>query len=240
MIGIYKITSPSGKVYIGQSINIEKRWEQHRNENNWKYYKLYDSFRRYGAGNHTFEVVRECLKEDLNKLERYYQDKFNVLEEGLNHLLQESDEAPKILSEETKRKIGEASKGRKLSEEHKRKLLEAKKGNKLSEETKRKMSEAKKNMSEETKRKIGEASKGRNTGPKSEEHKRRLSEAARKRKPTSEETKRKMSEAKKNMSEETKRKMSEASKGRKREPHTEETKRKMREAQKRRRKGEKL
>ena len=26
MIGIYKITSPSGKVYIGQSINIEERW----------------------------------------------------------------------------------------------------------------------------------------------------------------------------------------------------------------------
>jgi predicted GIY-YIG superfamily endonuclease len=25
--GIYKITSPSGKIYIGQSIDIEKRWE---------------------------------------------------------------------------------------------------------------------------------------------------------------------------------------------------------------------
>ena len=25
MIGIYKITNPSGKIYIGQSINIENR-----------------------------------------------------------------------------------------------------------------------------------------------------------------------------------------------------------------------
>jgi len=27
MVGIYKITSPSGKIYIGQSINIEKTWK---------------------------------------------------------------------------------------------------------------------------------------------------------------------------------------------------------------------
>ena len=28
MIGIYKITSPSGRIYIGQSTNIEKRKKQ--------------------------------------------------------------------------------------------------------------------------------------------------------------------------------------------------------------------
>ena len=30
-IGIYKITNPKGKVYIGQSININKRWNAYRN-----------------------------------------------------------------------------------------------------------------------------------------------------------------------------------------------------------------
>jgi hypothetical protein len=120
----------------------------------------------------------------------------------------------KILSEETKRKISETSKGRTHSEEHKRKLSEAKKGNKNflghkhSEEAKRKMSEAKegKTHSEETKRKMSKAKKG-----------------------MSEETKRKMSEAKKSMSEETKRKIGEAKKGK---PKSEETKRKMSEAHK--------
>lgn len=29
MIGIYKITSPSGKVYIGQSVNIKERFKSH-------------------------------------------------------------------------------------------------------------------------------------------------------------------------------------------------------------------
>lgn len=33
MIGIYKITSPLNKVYIGQAINIDKRWEQYINPN---------------------------------------------------------------------------------------------------------------------------------------------------------------------------------------------------------------
>lgn len=30
MIGIYKLTSPSGKSYVGQSINIEKRLNRYR------------------------------------------------------------------------------------------------------------------------------------------------------------------------------------------------------------------
>ena len=31
MIGVYKIISPNNKIYIGQSINIEKRWGQYIN-----------------------------------------------------------------------------------------------------------------------------------------------------------------------------------------------------------------
>ena len=48
-------------------------------------------------------------------------------------------------SEESKRKMSEAMKGRKrvpFSEEHRRKLSETMKGRKLSDDTKRKMSEA--------------------------------------------------------------------------------------------------
>lgn len=44
-------------------------------------------------------------------------------------------------SEETKKKISEANKGRKLSPEHKKKISEAHKGKKLSAETKQKISE---------------------------------------------------------------------------------------------------
>lgn len=50
----------------------------------------------------------------------------------------------KIVSEETKRKIGEASKGHIVTEETKRKISESNKGKKRTEETKRKLSEIKK------------------------------------------------------------------------------------------------
>ena len=90
-------------------------------------------------------------------------------------------------SEEIKRKISEANKGKKLSEEHKRKLSNLSKGKKLSEEHKRKMrkprsKDAKNNMresrigkkhSEETKRKMSEAHKGKKH---SEESKIKMSE----------------------------------------------------------------
>lgn len=86
-------------------------------------------------------------------------------------------------SEETKRKMSEARKGKPshnkgipMSEEHKRKLSEALKGKPKSEETKRKISEARKGIhySEESKRKISEALKGKHL---SEETKRKMSEA---------------------------------------------------------------
>lgn len=68
-------------------------------------------------------------------------------------------------SEETKRKIGAASKGRPCKEEVKQKLSKLWTGRNLSDETKRKMSEAAKGKprpkSAETRRKMSEAAKRR-------------------------------------------------------------------------------
>ena len=84
MIGIYKITNPVGKVYIGQSVNIESRWEQYRKYMGNGQPRLHSSLKEYGAGSHTFEVIEECLQVHLDERERYWQDYYNVLEEGLN------------------------------------------------------------------------------------------------------------------------------------------------------------
>jgi len=93
----------------------------------------------------------------------------------------------KTLSEEHKRKIGEALKGRKrppFSEEWKRKMSETRKGRKLSEEHKRKLSEYRKknpvkfwlgkHHSEEIKEKISNKLKGRILNI---EHRKKLSQA---------------------------------------------------------------
>jgi len=110
-----------------------------------------------------------------------------------------------IPSDETRRKLSEAGKGKTLSEEHRRKLSEASKGEKnhnygkpKSEETRRKLSEAKKGKtaSEESRKKMSESGKVKIF---SEEHRRNLSQW----------------QIGKTLSEETRRKISEAAKGRK-------------------------
>lgn len=91
--GIYKITSPTGRVYIGQSKDIKNRWASYNRKNGAKRQKVLErSFIKHGAQNHTFEVVEECSEVDLNCRERYWQDFYDVLNGGLNCTLQECGE----------------------------------------------------------------------------------------------------------------------------------------------------
>ena len=64
MIGIYKITSPSGKIYVGQSWNIEKRFFRYKSLACKAQCKLYASFKKYGVKNHIFEYV-EILDSNI-------------------------------------------------------------------------------------------------------------------------------------------------------------------------------
>ena len=106
MIGIYKITSPSSKIYIGQSIDIERRFNSYKNLTHCKsQIKLYNSLQKYGSSSHTFEVIEICSLNELNIRERYWQDYYNVIEDGLNCCLTNSNEVPKIMSKESKEKM---------------------------------------------------------------------------------------------------------------------------------------
>ncbi len=130
MIGIYKIISPSNKIYIGQSNNIEKRFYHYKYNDCKCQPKLYNSFLKYGYEHHIFEVIEECIQEVLNDRERYWQEYYNVLTEGLNCKLIKTDDRASKQSEETKLKISNSHKGKKLSEYTKAKLsLINRKGN---------------------------------------------------------------------------------------------------------------
>ena len=79
MIGIYKITSPTGKVYIGQSWDIEKRWKHYRFKSCEHQRKLYHSLEKYGFKEHLFEVLVQfdiCTQEILNESEIKYINQF--------------------------------------------------------------------------------------------------------------------------------------------------------------------
>lgn len=59
MVGIYKITSPSGRIYIGQSHNIKNRWYDYKKSGAKGQTHLHNSFLKYGTENHKFEFIYE-------------------------------------------------------------------------------------------------------------------------------------------------------------------------------------
>ena len=70
MIGIYKITSPDNKIYIGQSVQIHSRILKYKriDKGTKVQTRLYRSLCKYGFESHTIEVIKECNIDDLNKI----------------------------------------------------------------------------------------------------------------------------------------------------------------------------
>lgn len=157
MVGIYKITNPKGRIYIGQSINIERRLEKYKKFKDCKkQFKLLNSFNKYDTNNHIFEIIEECEESKLNSRERYWQEHYDSVKNGLNCKLTTTEDKSGKLSEETKLKIGNANRNRKYSPEVLERIRTYRKNYKFSEETKKKMSESAKGriVSEETRLKI--------------------------------------------------------------------------------------
>ena len=114
MIGIYKITNKKGKVYIGQSILMEKRWNSYKSLNCQNQVRLFRSLQKYGISEHIFEVVEECAVEELNTKERYWQDFYEVLgKKGLNCKLTGTADKSGKHSEASKQKMVETRTGQK-------------------------------------------------------------------------------------------------------------------------------
>ena len=174
MTGIYKITSPTNKVYIGQSVNIKTRWTRYKNLECSSQPALYNSLKKHGADNHKFEILLECTKSELDEKERYYQELFDVINNGLNCILTSSINSRGKMSEETKRKISIAHKGKIVSEVTKQKLRLINLGKRRNNPPTQKMleKEARKNaikpkrvLSEEQKEKIRKSLTGRKRDP---------------------------------------------------------------------------
>lgn len=163
--GIYQITNlVNGKVIIGQSRNIIKRWRYYRNNLNrnvWCNPHLQNAWNKYGEKNFKFEILLECPLEKLNDEEKrlIMENKANDREYGYN--MTEGGESPSF-SEETRQKMRMAKLGKYDGEKH------PQFGKSKSEETRQKMRENNtgsknhnygKAMSEEQKAKISIAHK---------------------------------------------------------------------------------
>ena len=76
-MGIYKITNiETNECYIGQAVDIYKRWNQHCKAglgiDTPPGNKLYKAMMDYGLQNFTFEILLECNRDELNEKEKYF------------------------------------------------------------------------------------------------------------------------------------------------------------------------
>lgn len=177
---VYKHTSPSGKVYIGITLqDPELRWQNGRGYKHNQYF--YNAINKYGWDNFEHEILYEGLsQEEAENTEIKLIKEYNSTNREFGYNIRQGGEGGGNLSEETKQKLSECHKGKMTGEDN------PFYGKKHSEESKKKMSESHKGKyegennpnygkthSKEAREKISKANKGKTV---SEEQKRIVSE----------------------------------------------------------------
>ena len=132
---IYKHTSPNGKIYIGvtREENLNRRWQ------NGKGYEscplFWNAIQKYSWDNFIHEVIEEDVPiEQINERESYWIAYYKSNNRKFGYNIEEGGHAYRTFSDETRKKISEALKGRPKTPEHREKLRQANLGKKLPKE----------------------------------------------------------------------------------------------------------
>lgn len=114
--GIYKLTSPSGKSYIGQSVNVNVRVRMYRGLHCKSQPSIYNALKKYGFDNFSSEVLWSTNRQHmytnlqllLDILEKKYIEKYDCIDNGYNIMI--GGDSYGNHSSESKRRIAEAKK----------------------------------------------------------------------------------------------------------------------------------
>jgi group I intron endonuclease len=140
--GVYSVISPTGKIYIGSSVDINRRFYMYKLIQCHKQKKLYNSLKKYGYDAHVFSILKVCEPEERFKYEREYGVLFNSVQDGLNCCLPADGELPPISRPRTPEqieKMRQINLGRKASEATREKHRIAALKRKQTEATKQKL-----------------------------------------------------------------------------------------------------
>ena len=169
--GIYMWTSPSGKSYIGQAVDLDKRKSNFLSfGTRYAGSKIDNARRKYSDIQYwTYTILEYCDIDDLDEREEYYISLYDTMRKGYN--CESGGHENKIMSDEAKQKMSKSKKGmycgennpmwgKHFTEEQKRKISESRKGKCCGE----KNPNYRKHITEEQKRKISESRKGKYCG----------------------------------------------------------------------------
>lgn len=148
---IYMLTSPSGKVYIGQAKDYEARKKQHIQLSKKQSTLIGRAIAKYGFESFKEDILytqKEYNRKDLNEKETYYIELYNSLNKEVGYNICKGGEGRTgLLSDETKKKMSLAKKGKPSN----------RKNTLTSEKTRKQMSEShKKPASDYQKQRIAE------------------------------------------------------------------------------------
>lgn len=114
--GIYRFIFPSGKSYVGQSVNIKRRFREHKrcctnskNKASQVNTKFYNAARKYGFDSMQFEILEVCDRSLLSEKERSWIKILNSVDNGYNST--DGGEGGFTRVGETKKKLREAFNG---------------------------------------------------------------------------------------------------------------------------------
>ena len=166
--GIYCIENLiNGKKYIGQAININRRWNIHKCElrsNNHKNPHLQKSWNKHGEVVFIFYIIEECTPENLNERERYWITEFKTFDNLLyGYNMSNGGDVNTKRSKETGEKIRNKKLGVPRSKETRDILSRAFRGRKQSPEKIEKRASKIRGIpcSEESKLKISKSNTGK-------------------------------------------------------------------------------
>lgn len=167
---VYRHTSPSGYVYIGQTCNIERRFGK-RGLNYIGCHIFYNAIKKYGWNNFKHEILFEHLtKNEADEIERKLISHYKKIGVSYNIADGGGGVAGIKWSADSRAKASKSAKNRCKDPLEVRRLVKNLKKNTLSEESRKRISEKNsgknnpmygKHRSEEVKKKISEKLKGR-------------------------------------------------------------------------------
>jgi group I intron endonuclease len=139
--GIYLIRNTvNGKVYVGQSVHIQRRWHEHKKCAKWGHKShLYDAIRKYGADAFTHEILEECGPHQFDEREAYWMARYDCRDPSKGYNLLPAGQRGRVMDADCRERIAAKLRGRKLSPERVEKMRAASLGRVHSDETRKRI-----------------------------------------------------------------------------------------------------